>query len=184
MKNVRLYEITNDIMELENMMEGLEREATTEEEIAAIEAEREQVKAEMLKILTGKGGSIIARVNDYKAKAAAAAEESKRLSELSSYYTKQATKIEEYAAMCLEGAGIPKLETELGRISLRKGSKSLEVIDENLVPEAYMTEEQVKVIPPRVDKVVLKKAIKDLDEEGMKLIGVKMVTGKTKLVIK
>lgn len=184
MKNVKLYEITNDIMELENMMEDLEREAATEEEIATLETEREQVKKEMLNILTGKGSSVIARVNDYKAKAAMATEESKRLSDLAQYYSKQATKIEEYAAMCLEGAGIPKLETELGRMSLRKGSKSLEVIDEKLVPEAYMTPEKVTITPPRVDKVALKKAVNELDEEGMKLIGVKMVTGKTKLIIK
>lgn len=181
---MKLYEITNDVIEIENMMEELEKEATTPEELAELEAKKAEILASMQDALMNKGAGVIKRIQDYKSMANNAKEEAKRLTELAKYYEKQAGKIEDYAVMCLEGAGIPKVETELGRMSLRKGAKSLEILDEDLIPDSYKEVKTETVTTVKVDKVQLKKDIKDLDNDSLAFMGVKLNTGKTKLVIK
>lgn len=59
---------------------------------------------------------------------------------------------------------IDKIETEAGKISYRKSS-SVEIIDENLIPNEF-----IKIIEEKkIDKLAIKEALKDKEVTGCKL---------------
>lgn len=174
MENMKLYQITNDLAELDRLM-------SQEVDGEAVE-DREAILKVMNEALTSKGASVIKRIQSYEKMAKEAKEEAQRLTELSRYYAKEADKIKSYVVACMEGAGIPKIETPVGKMTTRKGAISLKVINEDKIPEVYKTREVVETV--KVDKNQLKKDLKDVDLDGQKLLGVELVRGNTSLTIK
>mgnify|MGYP003447794304 CR=1 FL=1 len=75
----------------------------------------------------------------------------------------------------MEQLGNKKLDTNLGRISLRKKPASLNIIDEDLIPAEY--KEIIQTV--KIDKVQIKKNLKD-----KKIEGVELVEGENSLQIK
>lgn len=80
--------------------------------------------------------------------------------------------------MLLEGMKtleMKKLETWLGDVSIRKGSKRVEIVDENKIPEEYF-----KV---KTERIVSKNDIKDAIASGLEVAGAKIVTGEDTLSV-
>lgn len=162
MEKVSLYEMVNDLVELVEVEEI--DEATKIEIIEAVKVTME-TKAE----------SIIAVVRNYETRINAIKEEEKRLAEYRRSEEKKLEKLKEYTVYCMEQLGNKKLDTNLGRISLRKKPSSLVVVDENKIPDIYKTVEQVI----KVDKAQIKKDLKE-----SKIDGVELVEGGNGLAIK
>ncbi|MGL4560865.1 MAG: siphovirus Gp157 family protein, partial [Brevinema sp.] len=71
-----------------------------------------------------------------------------------------------YTIYCLEQMGNKKIDTNLGRLSLRKKPASLIVTDENQVPNIYKTVEQII----KIDKAQIKKDLKEKNIDGVELV--------------
>ena len=122
-KSITLYERTTDLV---NLMDEEINENTREEIIEAIKLQME-VKAE----------NIIAVIRNYETRIEAIKSEEKRLAEYRKGEEKKLEKLKEYTTYCMEQLGNKKLDTSLGRISLRKKPASLNIVNEELIPSEY-----------------------------------------------
>lgn len=161
-KIVSLYEMAADLIEL------VEVEEVNEEMKAEI---MEQIKATM----EMKAENIIAVIRQYEARIDAVKGEEKRLAEYRKGEEKKLERLKDYTLNCMEMMGNKKLETNLGRISLRKKPASLVILDENQVPDIYKTVKEVLTI----DKAQIKNDLK-----GKSIEGVELVEGENSLIIK
>lgn len=157
-----LYEMAADLIEL------VEVEEVNEEMKAEI---MEQIKATM----EMKAENIIAVIRQYEARIDAVKGEEKRLAEYRKGEEKKLERLKDYTLNCMEMMGNKKLETNLGRISLRKKPASLVILDENQVPDIYKTVKEVLTI----DKAQIKNDLK-----GKSIEGVELVEGENSLIIK
>jgi hypothetical protein len=161
-KSISLYEMTTDLVDL------MEVEEINEEVKAEI---MEQVKATM----EAKSENIIAIVKNYEARIEAIKGEEKRLAEYRRVEENKLNRLREYTVNCMEVMGNKKLETNLGRISLRKKPDNLIILDENQVPDIYKTIKEII----SVDKKAIKEAMKNEVVEGCRI-----ETGGKSLIIK
>lgn len=157
---ISLYEMVNDLVEI--------METENEEQ-------REVIIKVMEEIIRDKAESIIAVIRNYETRIEGVKIEEKRLAEYRKGEEKKLEKLKEYTLNCMEKLDKKKLETNLGRISLRKKPDSLIIVDENKVPDIYKTVKEVISI----DKVQIKKDLKERVIEG-----VEVKTGGNSLQIK
>ena len=151
-KSITLYEMTTDLVSL---MDEEINESVKEEIIEVIKLQME-VKAE----------NIIAVIRNYETRIEAVKAEEKRLAEYRKSEEKKLERLKEYTICCMEQLGSKKLDTNLGRISLRKKPSSLNIVDENLVPDEY--KEVIQTV--KIDKAQIKKDLKDRAREGVELV--------------
>ena len=151
-KSITLYEMTTDLV---NLMDEEMNENTKEEIIEAIKLQME-VKAE----------NIIAVIRNYETRIEAIKAEEKRLAEYRKSEQKSLERWKEYTTYCMEQLGNKKLDTSLGRISLRKKPASLNIVNEELIPSEY--KELVQTV--KIDKAQIKKDLKDKVIEGVELV--------------
>ena len=151
-KSITLYEMTTDLV---NLMDEEINESTKEEIIEAIKLQME-VKAE----------NIIAVIRNYETRIEAIKAEEKRLAEYRKSEQKSLERLKEYTTYCMEQLGNKKLDTSLGRISLRKKPASLNIVNEELIPSEY--KELVQTV--KIDKAQIKKDLKDKVIEGVELV--------------
>ena len=151
-KSITLYEMTTDLV---NLMDEEINENTKEEIIEAIKLQME-VKAE----------NIIAVIRNYETRIEAIKAEEKRLAEYRKSEQKSLERLKEYTTYCMEQLGNKKLDTSLGRISLRKKPASLNIVNEELIPSEY--KELVQTV--KIDKAQIKKDLKDKVIEGVELV--------------
>ena len=151
-KSITLYEMTTDLV---NLMDEEINENTKEEIIEAIKLQME-VKAE----------NIIAVIRNYETRIEAIRAEEKRLAEYRKSEQKSLERLKEYTTYCMEQLGNKKLDTSLGRISLRKKPASLNIVNEELIPSEY--KELVQTV--KIDKAQIKKDLKDKVIEGVELV--------------
>ena len=160
-KSISLYEMTNDLIEL--------MDAEINEEVKA-----EIIEAIKLQIET-KAENIIAVIRNYETRIEAVKAEEKRLTEYRRSEEKKLENLKQYTTYCMEQLGSKKLDTNLGRISLRKKPSSLNIVDEDLIPSEY--KEIIQTV--KIDKAQIKKDMKD-----KKIDGVELVEGGNSLTIK
>ena len=151
-KSITLYEMTTDLVSL---MDEEINESIKEEIIEVIKLQME-AKAE----------NIIAVIRNYEARIEAIKSEEKRLAEYRKGEEKKLEKLKEYTIYCMEQLGNKKLDTSLGRISLRKKPTSLNIVNEELIPSEY--KELVQTV--KIDKAQIKKDLKDKTIEGVELV--------------
>ena len=159
-----LYELTSDLKELQ--------------EIDFMEVEEEQIeeiKAIIKEQIATKGTGIISVVRNLESDTEAIKAEIKRLQDLKKSKENKIENLKKYTKECLEEADIKKVSTSLGNISLRKLPGSVEVLQENSIPDEYKKE----VTTVTIDK---KAILADL-KEGVVIPGVTLKTG-TSLSIK
>lgn len=101
-----------------------------------------------------KANSIGQVLNTFAAEAAVYDAEIKRLKAKKDAAENKADRLKDYLSYTLKTMEIDKLECDLFKFSF-KGSKSLIVDDEKLIPEEFVTKQEVI----KVDKKALKKAI-------------------------
>ena len=147
---MRLYELANDFLEVESLTEV-----------------NEEVQKQILDAITleieNKGDGIIKFIRNEESSIKVIDEEIKRLQALKKSKNNKIANMKNYLKNCMSLMNKRKIEGNLGRISIRKNPVALEILDETLIPQQFITEEVVKTIN--------KSAIKDLLKEGKEING-------------
>ena len=103
--------------------------------------------------------------------------EEKRIAENRKSLEVKMEKFKEYVKECMEKMEDTKIETTLGTLSVAKNPISVEILDEDKIPNKYKTQ----VITTKVDK---KAIADDFKATGELIEGVNIITTKTSLRIK
>ena len=140
MNNLSLYEITNAFPVL------MENEELSEEE-------KQKIKEELTILLQQKSQNIIGYSKNIELTIEAMKEEEKRISSQRKALENRLIKFKEYVKECMETNNITKIETTLGSLMIAKSPISVEIVNENEIPNEFKNE----VITVKVDK----KAIAD-----------------------
>ena len=104
-------------------------------------------------------------------------EEEKRIAENRKSLESKLDKFKQYVKENMERLGITKMETELGTLSIAKNPLSVEIENEDEIPEEFKQE----IVTTKIDKTAIKNHFK---ETGEVVSGVQIVDDKTSLRIK
>nr|DAN05554.1 MAG TPA: resistance protein [Caudoviricetes sp.] len=142
-----LYNITNKIIDL---MDKTENEELTEEEQSLLSQEVE-------KELINKSSSIIAYVQNNEALSKAIDDEIDRLTEMKKKLKNKTDKFKEQVLNNMDRLGIEKVTTNIGKLAVRKNPISVEILNENIVPDEFKKE----VVKTTIDKAAIKNYFKE-----------------------
>lgn len=162
---MKLYELTNDLVELMEV-----------EDFEGNEEIRQQVIEQIESMIDGKAENIIKIIKNYEADIEVLKQEEKRLANNRKIKENKVKRLKEYTRECLEKVGKKKIETSIGNISLRKSPASLKIIDDNLIPIDY--KETIETV--KIDNSRIKSDLKS----GLKIEGVVLEEGNYSLQIK
>lgn len=126
MQNLKLYEITNGFMSLNN------NEELTEEE-------KNEIGVQLTEALKTKSNNIVGYYQEEKVLLEGIDAEIKRLQDYKKAVTNRIDRYKEYVKENMQVLGIDKIETELGTISIAKSPISVDIIDEDKIPAEYKT---------------------------------------------
>lgn len=159
-----LYDIKNKFVELAT------RDDLTEEE-------SKELCTLLASELTNKSTNIIGFIRNTELTLDAVDIEIKRLQDIKKNTTNKLDKFKGYVEQNMTQLGIQEINTPLGKMSFRKSPPSVEIINEDLVPEEY--------IRVKTERSIDKKAILDTYKENGELVeGTRIITDKVKLNIK
>lgn len=164
MSNLSLYEITNAFPAL------MESEEITE-------AEKNEIQAELTMLLQQKSQNIIGYTKNIELTINAMKEEEDRIASNRKALENKLTRFKQYVKECMENNGITKIETGLGTLSIVKSPASVEIVNEDEVPNEFKQE----TITVKIDKTKIKNNFK---ETGEIPDGVNIITTNTSLRIK
>ena len=167
MGNLSLYNITNKFVEL---MDKAQEGELTEEEY-------NQLGEELAIQLQQKGSNIIGYTKNIELTINAMKEEEKRIAEDRKSLESKLDKFKQYVKENMERLGITKMDTELGTLSIAKSPASVEIVNEDEVPNEFKQE----TITVKIDKTKIKNNFK---ETGEIPDGVNIITTNTSLRIK
>lgn len=167
MSDLTLYNITNKFVDL---MDKVENGELTEEEY-------NQLGEELALELQHKGSGIIGYAQNEEALIDAVDTQIKRLQEFKKSKQNKLEKFKQYVKENMERLGITKMDTELGTLSINKNPMSVEIENEEEIPEEF----KQQVVTTKIDKTAIKNHFK---ETGEIIPGAKIVDDKTSLRIK
>lgn len=147
MENLSLYQITNAFPML------MAEEEITEENKLVIEQE-------LTRLLQEKSQNIIGYYKNNELTIAAMKEEEKRLSEARKTLENRNERFKKYVKDCMENAGFTKIETTLGSLTIAKSPISVEVTNEEEIPDEF----KVEIVSTKVDKNLIKENFKATGE--------------------
>lgn len=159
----KLYEMTNDYVQLLNMVES--GDFTLEEVADTLEGIQGEIDDKLQ--------STVCVIREMEAEANKFDEEIKRMSEIKKTYSNTADRLKEYIRFEMEKVGLDKSKG-LFSISLGAPSISTEVSDVDSLPEKY------KKVSVSADKTAIGKALK----AGEVIEGASLVEGKRRLTIR
>lgn len=122
-----LYNITNDFVDL---MDKAQEGTITEEEYNKL---GEELALELQK----KSGNIVGYIQDRNALIDAIDLQIKRLQDYKKAEQNKVDKFKEYVKQKMERLNILKIETDTGTLSIAKSPISVEVVDEEKIPDEY-----------------------------------------------
>ena len=152
-----LYGISKEMIAMEELWEMAIDEETGEVKDAALLEELQQGIETTLK---EKSADIVKYYKNRDSLIESIDKEIKRLQELKKIGEKKQDSFKNYIKMCMEKMGVKKIETSNGNISLRKTPESVELIDEEIIPEKFKTTIQLE----KISKTDIKKALKEGEE--------------------
>ncbi len=164
MQSLSLYQITNAFPML------IEQEEMSEED-------KKKVEKELIELLQQKSQNLIGYTRNIELTIEAMKNEEKRISEQRKTLENRLTKFKEYVKECMEQGGFTKLETPLGILSIAKNPVSVEIINEDEIPNEYKTQ----IITTKINKTKIKDNFKKTGEIPA---GVNINTQNTSLRIK
>ena len=164
MNNLSLYNITNSFTVL------MEQEEMTEEEKA-------KVYEELTNLLNEKSQSIIGYTRNIELLIEAMKVEEKRIADNRKSLENRLAKFKEYVKDCMEKGGFSKIDTELGQLSIAKNPMSVEIENEDIIPNEF----KVEIVTTKADKTAIKNHFK---ETGEIVDGTRIIDNKTSLRIK
>lgn len=142
--NMNLYEITQEQLSLNNLLEESMGELTPElEEALELNRDNFQIKAD----------DYVKAIKNYKAEADAIAEEIKKLQEKKKVCENAIDKMKTSMRTAMDAFGMPKFQTGVFKVSMTT-SEAVNIIDESLIPEEY------KKVRYDISKTDIKNAIK------------------------
>lgn len=167
MSDLTLYNITNKFVDiLDKAQEG---ELT--------EAEYNELGEELALELQKKSTSIIGFARNTEQFIESLKSEEKRLAEIRKSAELKLEHFKGYVKDNMERLGLDKIDTGLGTLTLAKNPMSVDIIEEQLIPDEFKQE----VITIKINKTAIKEHYK---ETGEMVNGVKIVEDKTNLRIK
>lgn len=161
---ISLYEMTEDLL---GLMEIPEEEITPEE--------RTEIMEHLMDLIKNKSENTLKYLINMETRIKASKDEEKRIKAYRQSQEKKYERLKQYLVECLTKADVKEIETNIGKVSLRKAPASVEV-DENLLPKKYM----VKKTTVAPDKTLLKELLKD----GKNIKGARLVEDKYNLSVK
>lgn len=164
MESLSLYQITNAFPAL------MESEEITPEDKAKIEEE-------LTMLLQQKSQNIIGYTKNIELTINAMKEEEDRIASNRKTLENKLARFKQYVKECMENNGITKIETGLGTLSIAKSPVSVEIVNEEAIPNNFKQE----IITVKVDKTKIKENFK---ETGEIPDGVNIITTNTNLRIK
>ena len=164
MENLKLYQITNGFMAL-NDQDDLS------------DGEKQELGLQLCDALQNKSANIIAYYQNEMALLDGIDAEIKRLQEFKKATQNKVERYKDYVKSNMELLGIDKIETALGKISIAKSPISVEVVDVDKIPNQYKT----IVSDIKIDKQKIKENFKNTGEI---VDGVNIITNNTNLRIK
>lgn len=164
MNSLSLYQITGMIPTI------MEQEEITPEL-------KEQLEKELTELLQQKSQNIIGYTKNIELTIEAMKTEEKRISEQRKVLENKLDNFKQYVKECMEQNRIKKIETGLGTISIAKNPISIEIENEEKVPDEFKT----VITTTKIDKTKIKDNFK---ETGEIPDGVKINTENTRLQIK
>lgn len=167
MNNLNLYNITDRFVEI---MDKVQEGEITEEQY-------NELGQELAIALQNKSIGIIGYVQNKEALIDAVDSQIKRLQELKKSESNNLDKFKQYVKENMEKLGITKLETEIGKISIAKNPLSVEIENEDEIPQEFKQE----VVTVKIDKTAIKNHFK---ETGEIAAGTRIINDKTSLRIK
>ena len=167
MSNLSLYNITNNFVEL---MDKAQEGELTEEEYKRL---GEELALELQK----KSGNIIGYIQNEESLIGAVDLQIKRLQEFKKAKQNNIDKFKQYTKDNMDRLGITKIETELGVLSIAKNPISVEIKNEEEIPDAFIQE----IVTKKIDKAAIKNHFKTTGEV---IPGTKIIDDKTSLRIK
>ena len=128
---------------------------------------KEELERELTTLLQEKSQNIIGYTRNIELTIEAMKTEEKRISDQRKTLENKITRFKEYVKECMEKGGFTKIETALGSLSIVKNPMSVEIINENEVPNEFKTE----VVTTKIDKTAIKNHFKETGEipEGTKI---------------
>lgn len=167
MSDLTLYNITNKFVDLMNKAQ--EGELTEEE--------YNELGNELTLELQNKSANIIGYIKNSESLLEAIKAEETRLSNMRKAGENKLDKFMQYVKECMEKLNLKEIPTELGSLKINKNPMSVEIENEEEVPEKFKT--IVQTI--KIDKTAIKNYFK---ETGEIIAGVKIIDNKTTLKIK
>ena len=164
MNSLSLYQITGMIPVI------MEQEEITPEL-------KEQLEKELTELLQQKSQNIIGYTKNIELTIEAMKTEERRISEQRKALENKLDNFKQYVKECMEQNGIKKIETGLGIISIAKNPISIEIENEEEVPDEFKT----VITTTKIDKTKIKDKFK---ETGEIPDGVRINTENTSLRIK
>ncbi|MFR2207236.1 MAG: siphovirus Gp157 family protein [Clostridia bacterium] len=164
MNSLSLYQITGMIPVI------MEQEEITPEL-------KEQLEKELTELLQQKSQNIIGYTKNIELTIEAMKTEERRISEQRKALENKLDNFKQYVKECMEQNGIKKIETGLGIISIAKNPISIEIENEEEVPDEFKT----IITTTKIDKTKIKDNFKETGEIPN---GIKINTENTSLRIK
>lgn len=161
-----LYEITNALQVLQ---EKDIDEMTDEEKL--------ELEEKLKELLISKSGSVIKFIQNVQSNIDALKNEEQRLKSVRQYLENKQEKFEEYVIKCMDKIEAKEIITDSGILRTRNNPLSVEIINEDLIPNKY----KKQVIETKIDKNAIKD---DFKTTGEMIDGIKYVTDKKSLNIK
>ena len=152
-----LYGISKEMIAMEELWEMAIDEETGEIKDAAL---LEELQKGIETTLMEKSADIVKYYKNRDSLIESIDKEIKRLQELKKTGEKKQDSFKNYIKMCMEKMGVKKIETSNGNISLRKTPESVELIDEEIIPEKFKTTVQLE----KISKTDIKKALQEGEE--------------------
>ena len=161
-----LYEITNALQVLQE--KDIE-EMTDEEKL--------ELEEKLKELLISKSGSVIKFIQNVQSNIDALKNEEQRLKSVRQYLENKQEKFEEYVIKCMDKIETKEIITDSGILRTRNNPLSVEIINEDLIPNKY----KKQIIETKIDKNAIKD---DFKTTGEMIDGIKYVTDKKSLNIK
>lgn len=126
MENFSLYQITSSFPAL------MENEEITEDI-------KEQIKQELHQLLENKSKNIIGYIRNTDLTIEAMKQEEKRIAELRKSLERKQENFKTYVKECMLQSNLDKVTTEIGVLSVAKSPISVEILNEEQVPNEFKT---------------------------------------------
>ena len=163
-QGLSLYEITGAFPKL-----------MAQEEMS--EEDKNKVEEELTTLLQKKSNSVIAYSKNIELAIKAMKEEETRISTNRKTLENRLEQFKKYVKECMKGNGINKIETDLGTLSIARSPMSIEIVNEEEIPDEY----KEVIFTTKVDKKKIAEAFKST---GELIEGVEIHTDNTNLIIK